>query len=75
LVARVFLILRQDTVQHERPVAIVSGLPTWDQQLWSLSRIDRYRELPFIEAEKPFSPRELAARVYASVRDRAMVRG
>src|SRR5262249_8756909 len=30
---------RQDPVQHERPVAIVSGLPHWSHRVWSLSRI------------------------------------
>ena len=54
-----------DSGSPDRPTAIVSGLPSGHRGLRRLRQLDRYRRLPVIEVTKPFSPRELVARVHA----------
>jgi hypothetical protein len=54
-----------DSGSPDRPTAIVSGLPSGHRGLRRLRQVDRYRRLPVIEVTKPFSPRELVARVHA----------
>jgi hypothetical protein len=55
----------RERVTRERPAAIVSGLSAHQFAQWRARQIDAYHDLPVIEVEKPFSPREVVARVRA----------